>query len=460
MSGSEPEQSDSNVRELATEILVKVETRKAYADILLDHALRSSGLSRRDGALLTELTYGTLRWRGKIDAQLNPLIRRPLANAHPFIRNLLRATLYQIIFLERIPDYASVNAAVALAKLHNGGQAAGFVNAVLRGYLRQKENKEALRPDPETAALYEMSEYWSHPQWLVKQWRDYLGTDEIAALLQANNQAAPLVLRANALRTTRKDLLELLCRGGTEATPTPWSPQGITIRSSCPIDQLPGFHEGLFQVQGEASQLVSYLLAPQPGERVLDACAAPGGKTTHIAELTRDRGEIIATDISRSGLRKVEENAKRLGLSSIRTLFADASKATDGSLSRPYDRILVDAPCSGLGTLRSHPEIKWNRNEAAVKRLSRLQRTILTRTAAQLKPGGVLVYSTCTLTADENEAVVQKFLQNCDKLILEDAANYLPDAAKSLVRNGYFMAWPHRHDTDGFFAARLKKVDA
>ncbi len=460
MSASEPKQSDYNVRELATKILVKVETQKAYADILLDHALRSSGLSRRDGALLTELTYGTLRWRGKIDAQIKSLIRLPFENAHPFIRNLLRATLYQIIFLERIPDYASVNAAVMLAKLHKGGKAAGFVNAVLRGYLRQKEKNEPLTPDPETAALNEMSEYWSHPQWLVQRWRDYLGSGEIAALLQANNKAAPLVLRANALKIARKDLLDLLCRGGTEAGPTRWSPQGITIRSGSPIDQLPGFHEGFFQVQGEASQLVSYLLAPLPRERVLDACAAPGGKTTHLAELAQDRGEIIAADISQAGLRRIEENAKRLGLVSIRTYFADASKAPDESSSSSYDRILVDAPCSGLGTLRSHPEIKWNRNQADVKRLSRLQRTILARAAAQLKPGGVLVYSTCTLTAEENEDVVQKFLQNCDTLILENAADHLPEPAKNLVHHGYLMAWPHRHDTDGFFAARLRKVAA
>jgi 16S rRNA (cytosine967-C5)-methyltransferase len=456
VSGSKLEKSHSNVRELATEILAKVETRKAYADILLDHALRSSGLSGRDGALLTQITYGTLRWRGKIDSHLRPLIRRSLESADPFIRNLLRTTLYQILFLDRIPDYAAVNAAVTLAKAHGGGQAGGFVNAVLRGYLRQK-NQELPKPDPETAALSKISEYWSHPQWLVQQWRDALGAGEIEALLQANNAEAALVLRANPLGITREDLLDLLCREGIEAAPTRWSPQGIAIRSSGPVNQLPGFHEGLFQVQGEASQLVSYLLAPRPGERVLDTCAAPGGKTTHLAELMQDRGEIIATDISQPGLRKIEENARRLGLKSIRTVLADASRA---SSSPPYDRILVDAPCSGLGTLRSHPEIKWNRTQADINRLSGLQQRILARSAGQLKPDGVLVYSTCTLTRDENEDVVQQFLQNCDRFILEDAADHLPGTARSLVRNGYFTAWPHRHDTDGFFAARMRKVNA
>jgi 16S rRNA (cytosine967-C5)-methyltransferase len=386
-------------------------------------------------------------------------MRRPLERAYPFLRNLLRATLYQILFLDRIPDYASVNAAVDLAKLHGGEQAAGFVNAVLRRYLRQKASTELPKPDAQTAALSQISEYWSHPQWLVRHWRDYLRAGELEALLQANNEEANLVLRVNLLRASREKLLELLCREGTEATPTLWSPQGIMVRPSSSIDQLAGFQEGLFQVQGEASQLVSYLLAPQPGERILDACSAPGGKATHLAELTQDDGEIIATDISQPGLNKVEENAKRLKLTSVRTLLRDASTASAG-FQDLYDRILVDAPCSGLGTLRSHPEIKWNRSDADIRRLSRLQQTILACTASQLKPGGVLVYSTCTLTADENEQVVQQFLKDCDKFILEDAVDYLPGPAKNLACNGIMKAWPHRHGSDGFFAARLRKVSA
>jgi 16S rRNA (cytosine967-C5)-methyltransferase len=457
VSVSESEKTGQEVRELATEILVKVETRKAYADILLDRALRSASLSRRDGALLTELTYGTLRWRGRIDAHLRKLIRRPLESTDPFIRNLLRTTFYQILFLNRIPDYAAVSAAVELAKSHGPGLAGGFVNAVLRSYLR--ESKQLPKPNVKTAALSQISEYWSHPEWLVKLWRDSVEVEEVEPLLKANNEEAPLVLRANARRTTREDLLKLFTREGAEARTTRWSPQGITIHSRTTIDQLPGFRDGLFQVQGEASQLVSYLLSPRPGERLLDACAAPGGKSTHLAELMQDGGEIIAADVSESGLKKVDENAKRLGLKSIRTLSADASKTLYGCIDRPYDRILVDVPCSGMGTLRSHPEIKWNRDETDLRRLSQLQRTILARAASSLRTGGVLVYSTCTLTRDENENVVENFLQNCEKFILEDAAEYLPEAAKTLVRNRYFATWPHRHGTDGFFAARMRKVN-
>jgi 16S rRNA (cytosine967-C5)-methyltransferase len=205
--------------------------------------------------------------------------------------------------------------------------------------------------------------------------------------------------------------------------------------------------------------LVSYLLRPEPGERVLDACAAPGGKTTHLAELMQDRGEIVAGDISRRGLRKIEENAKRLGLSSIRTVLADAGKASRAD-AQPYDRIVVDAPCSGLGTLRSHPEIKWNRGEADLKRLTQVQQTILRSAAARLKPGGVLVYSTCTLTPDENGQIVHQFLGSSEHFILEDAGAYLPEGAQELVQDGCLLAWPHRHDTEGFFAARLTRVEA
>jgi 16S rRNA (cytosine967-C5)-methyltransferase len=451
--------SGQNVREVATDILVKIETRKAYSDILLDSALRCPGISRRDGALLSELTYGTLRWRGRIDAHLQVLIRRPLCKTDPFLRNLLRIAIYQISFLDRIPDYAAVNAAVVIAKLHGGGQAAGFVNAVLRRYLREQPERKLPKPDSERAEVSALAEYWSHPQWLIEKWRDYVGEGEITALLEANNEEPPLVLRANKLRTTREDLIRIFEREGIDAVATRWSPQGVRVRSKAPIEQLPGFSEGIFQVQGEASQLVSYLLRPEPGERVLDACAAPGGKTTHIAELMQDRGKIVGGDISPRGLRKLEENAQRLGLSSIRTLLVDSGKANRDD-ARPYDRILVDAPCSGLGTLRSHPEIKWNRAEADIKRLTQIQQRILRNAAARLKLGGVLVYSSCTLTPDENEQIVHQFLGNSEHFVLEDAAAYLPEGAQELARDRCLLAWPHRHDTDGFFAARLRRVEA
>jgi 16S rRNA (cytosine967-C5)-methyltransferase len=245
---------------------------------------------------------------------------------------------------------------------------------------------------------------------------------------------------------------------GINAKASPRSPQGISLVSGCAVEKLPGFAEGLFQVQGEASQLITYLLSPLPGERILDACAAPGGKSTHMAELMQDRGQLIAIDTSARGVEKICQNVARLGLRSLSVLRADASSELVGTLREPYDRALVDAPCSGLGTLRGHPETKWHRNESDIQRLTRLQAKILHRVAGYLKPGGVIVYATCTLTRDENERMVESFLAVHGSFELQDAARYLPEEARQMVRGKYFLALPHRDDTDGFFAARMRKI--
>jgi 16S rRNA (cytosine967-C5)-methyltransferase len=250
----------------------------------------------------------------------------------------------------------------------------------------------------------------------------------------------------------------MLETNGLDAAATEWSTKGIWLRGHYRVDQLPGFQQGLFQVQGEASQLIGWLLAPQAGETVLDACAAPGGKATHIAELMKDTGTIIAADISPEGIEKINENKIRLGHGSIETVKADLTQAVGRIYERTYDRILLDAPCSGLGTLRSHPEIKWNRTRADLIRLQQLQKRLLSQLASRLKPEGVLVYSTCTLSRTENEDVVEDFLAHHSGFLLEDAKNHLPGAAKGLTRGKYFLALPHRHNTDGFFAARISKV--
>jgi 16S rRNA (cytosine967-C5)-methyltransferase len=451
---SQAEQTQ-NVRRLAAQVLLRVDARKAYADVLLDQTLKSATFDDRDRALLTEIIYGTLRWRGRLDACLKPWLRRPLQDTDPFIRNLLRLTVYQLVCLNRIPDYAAVNEAVDLAKAHSGESAAGFVNGVLRNILRGK--KEFIKPDLRDS-VKNFAEYWSHPEWLVEHWLKYFGTEELEALLKANNQDAPLVVRTNLSRGTREELLELFRNTGVRALILSSSPQGVLVQSRMTVEKLPGFHDGRFQVQGESSQLIAYLLGAQSGERILDACAAPGGKTTHIAELMGDSGQIIATDISPRGIKRIEENSRRLGLRSIQAFETDIAQGSSAPLGHWYDRILVDVPCSGFGTLRSHPEIKWNRNRSDVMRLSTLQTKLLVRAASYLKPGGILVYSTCTLTEDENENVVEDFLKDHNQFVLEDAAGYLPDQAKSWVRGRYFMALPHRHNADGFFAARMRKL--
>jgi 16S rRNA (cytosine967-C5)-methyltransferase len=445
-----------NVRKQAVDILVRVELDKAYADILLDQVLQTGNISDKDRSLLTEIVYGTLRWRGRIDFHLKQLTRRSFEETDPFIKNLLRITLYQIRFLDRVPEYAALNEAVNLAKMHAGSRVSGFVNGIIRNLMRT--NRTPTPPDPESCGVAALAGYWSHPEWLINEWLEYLGRADVTPLLTANNRQAPLLLRANICRTDRQALLMAFKSQRIEALPANWSPQGIVVHSQVPIERLSGYEDGFFQVQGEASQLVSYLLDPQPGEKILDVCAAPGGKTTHIAELMDDKGQVTATDCSPKGVGKIDENAMRLGLRSIRTIQADMTKQVAAARDTIYDRILVDAPCSGLGTLRSHPEIKWNRGIADVLRLSELQRKILGQAASYLKPEGVLVYSTCTLTAHENERVVNDFLACHKEFVLEDAARYLPDQAKQLVRENFFMALPHKHNTDGFFAARLRRV--
>ena len=445
-----------NVRRLAAEILLKVDTRKAYADLLLDRTLSSTPLDERDRALLTELTYGTLRWRAKIDARLDQHLPRSLAQADAFVRNLLRVAVYQLLFLNKIPHYAAVNEAVKLAKIRGGPRTGGFVNGVLRNLMRQPDRPAAANANH--GSLAALAVEYSHPQWLVRRWLDQFGAAEACALMSANNQRTPLVLRANVLKGSRDELLAGLRAHDIAAKLAPWSPQGVILENGGPVENLPGFREGLFQIQGEASQLVGYLLAPAPGERILDACAAPGGKSTHIAELMGDIGQVIALDHSARGLERIRRNAARLGIRSLQIQRANASEQLSGAFAGPYDRILVDAPCSGLGTLRSHPEIKWQRQETDVRRLADLQSTILKRVAGYLKTDGVLVYSTCTLTGDENESVVEAFLAEHRGFELENAARYLPDSANPMVCGKFFQALPQRHDTDGFFAARLKKV--
>jgi 16S rRNA (cytosine967-C5)-methyltransferase len=297
----------------------------------------------------------------------------------------------------------------------------------------------------------------SHPRWLVEQWIGELGVEEARALLAADNEAAPTVLRVNRLRATRDSLLARLAHAGVEAEPTSFSPDGVRVRSSGDPSALPGYAEGLFALQGEASQLIAWLLGVEPHSQVLDACAAPGGKTTHIAEHLGERGMVVGSDRSRAGLEYLRATARRLGIGGIEVLNADA-RALPLAANLRFDAALVDAPCSGLGTLRQHPEIRWRRDPAQLPQLIDLQRQLIAGAAARVRPGGALVYATCTLLASENEQVVEDFVAANPDFELEHAAPLLPREARGLVdQHGYLRSWPHRDGLDGFFAARLKR---
>lgn len=449
----------SSARALAFEALRRVEERGAFADAVLGSSLARRRLSPSDQALATRLVYGTLAWQGRLDWHLSRLCTTPLPRLDSWLRVILRLGLYQILFLDRVPAYAAVDTSVELARRFRHGAATGLVNATLR---RAAANAAALTlPDDRTDPVGIQAICWSHPRWLVARWHEELDSDTVEGLLRANQEPAPTVLRANTLRTDRAALVETLMRAGfSNVHPTHYSPVGVHL--GAPLSEASAAIPSDWSTrQNEASQLVAYFVAPQPGERILDACAAPGGKATHLAALMQNRGQVLAVDISQRGLAHVRERAEALGASIISTRHADArelpNQATLPGEQLSFDRVLVDAPCSGLGTLRAHPELRWRLGPDDLHTLAQLQSEILAAVAPLCIRGGVLVYATCTISRVENEGVVQQFLSTHPDFSPEDAAADLPAAVSPLVKGGILRTSPHRHGLDGFFAVRLRR---
>ncbi|OQY67726.1 MAG: 16S rRNA (cytosine(967)-C(5))-methyltransferase [Polyangiaceae bacterium UTPRO1] len=439
-------------RALALDVLLRVDATAAHADATLAAALASTRLDARDRALASRLVYGTLAWLGRLDWQLARLTDRDCASFDPRVRMALRLGLYQITLLDRVPAHAAVTTSVDLAK--RAVPAAGrLVNAVLRRAVRERNSLPL--PDAARDPLAHLAVALSHPRWLVERWQRRFG-DEVGDLLAADNEAAPTVLRARP--GARDDLLARLRAAGIACEAGRFAPDAVRVQAVDP-HALPGWSAGVFSVQEEASQLVTWLLDPLPGMRVLDACAAPGGKSAHAAERMRDEGMIAACDRRRRGALAIARNAVRLGLRSIRPLVLDARNA-DAVLARgSFDRILVDAPCSGLGTLRAHPEIRWRRSPDDLRRFAATQHRLLDAVTPLLRPGGVIVYATCTLTDEENDDVVERWLAAHPTLRREDAADILPPTARTLVDGrGALRTLPHRHGLDGFFAVRARRA--
>jgi 16S rRNA (cytosine967-C5)-methyltransferase len=365
---------------------------------------------------------------------------------------ILRLGLYQILFLDRVPAYAAVDTSADLAHRFKRGAATGLVNAALR---RAATDPSALTlPDQEADPVRACAVRWSHPEWLVERWKEELGDGDLESLLRAHQEAAPTDLRVNTLRTDRETLIGKLHGAGlSSVNATAHSPVGIRLDGplQAAITAIP---EGWSTTQSEASQLIAYLLAPRPAERVLDACAAPGGKATQLAALMRDRGEVLAVDVNPRGLAQVRRRSAELGISIVRTRRADARLLADES----FDRVLVDAPCSGLGTLRGHPELRWRVRASDAHKFALLQADILRHVATLCAPGGILVYATCTLDRTENDEVIQNFCTEHPGFQLEDPRPDLPVSVRPLIdHNGFLRTFPHRHGLDGFFAARLRR---
>jgi 16S rRNA (cytosine967-C5)-methyltransferase len=448
----------SRARLLALRVLERVERGAAFADLALHAGFRNGGLGVRDRALATELVYGTLRWRGKLDWLLAQVIPRPFDTLEPPVRSLLRLGAYQIVCLAGIPEAAAVDQSVRAARAIGVDRAAGLVNAALRRLAREHAtlSPPSLAADPLAHLVHALS----LPEWIAERWLETFGPEEAAALASASNAVPPLTVRAAGASAGERDaLLSELQKRWPDARPTRYAPRGIVLgRGGNPAAD-PAFAAGRIAVQDEGSQIVVALLDPQPGESALDVCAAPGGKAAAIAENVGARGRVVAIDVHARRLALLGREARRLGLGNLGIHAADAR----GDLSPvapagSFDRVLVDAPCSGLGTLRRNPDLRWRARPGDSEALAGLQLAILRRAALALRPCGALVYSTCTLTSEENEAVVQAFLAESPEFRIAPRES-LPEAVRELAGDdGFVRTFPHRHDADGFFAARLERT--
>ncbi|MBD2356734.1 16S rRNA (cytosine(967)-C(5))-methyltransferase [Tolypothrix sp. FACHB-123] len=446
----------TNPRQIAFLALRDVH-KGAYADVALDKALQKVKLQDSDRRLVTELVYGSVRRQRTLDALIDQFGKKKAHQQPKDLRTILHLGFYQLCYQERIPASAAVNTTVQLAKENGFPGLTGFVNGMLRQYIRQAEgNGEIPLQLPENPAE-RLGILHSFPDWIIQVWLEQLSFAEAEQLCEWMNQSPTIDLRINPLRTSIDVVEQALKYADVLVKRLPHLPQALRlISNSGAIQNLPGFREGWWVVQDSSAQLVSHLLDPQPGEVIIDACAAPGGKTTHIAELMGDKGKVWACDRTASRLRKLQDNARRLNLQSIEIFTGDSREFLQ--FTNTADRVLLDAPCSGLGTVHRHADARWRQTPETVQQLSQLQKELLSRTATFVKSGGVLVYATCTLHPAENEAVISQFLAESPNWKIEPPSPDSPLFNYSTPQ-GWCKVWPQRHNMDGFFLARLRKTN-
>jgi 16S rRNA (cytosine967-C5)-methyltransferase len=459
-----------NPRQLVLFALKDIETG-SYTDVVVERLLKKFELSAVDRHLFTELVNGIVRRKRTLDAIIDRLAKQPADRQPPNLRQLLRLGLYQLRYLDRIPESAAVNTTVDLAKTNDLAGLSGVVNGILRQYIRlQNEHGEVL--DLPEDPIARLGTLYSFPDWLIAQWISELGEIETEQLCQAFNRVPSIDLRINPLKieldfdpdtTTiaklqqqRDKLIEIFETNGLKALPIPNLPQGLRFAGSVgAISQLPGYQAGWWTIQDSSAQLVTHLLDPQPGETIVDACAAPGGKTTHLAELMGNTGQVLALDKTASRLKKLQQNLDRLQLDNVKILTGDSCGFSE--LTDTADRVLLDAPCSGLGTLHRRADARWQKTPAQIVELAQLQAKLLANTATWVKPGGVLVYATCTVCAIENEDVILQFLKTHPDWQIELPAPDSPLASLA-SESGWIKVWPHRQQMDGFFMVKLRRV--
>lgn len=447
-----------DARMLAHQVLLHMERKASHPDRLIRAVLDRHGrLDERDRALLTELVYGVLRWQGRLDWHIDRLSRVKPSKIIPAIRVLLRLGLYQILLLDRIPVHAAVNESVKIAKSTQPPHLASFVNAILREASRRGEAWD-WPSETETPAEF-LAVVSSYPLWFVRKWIDEMGFEEARSFCSSCNEVAPLVLRCNRLKAEPVAVAGWLRDNGIHAVPSPYLEDALQVSGlGRDVSGLNIFGKGWIQVQDEASQIISHLVGPEAGERVLDLCAGFGGKATHMGALMGNEGEILAVDRSAWKLEELKENAERQGIGIIETMAADAVEISPDGIGQ-FDRVLVDAPCSGFGAIRRKPDIKWARHPKDPHRFARTQKGLLSHAAHFVKPGGVLVYATCTVFREENEEVAEGFAAAHPAWRLERAGNLLPETWADMAAGPFFRSLPHRHGIDGFFGARWRNGD-
>lgn len=434
-------------RQIAVEILIRIRKDDAFADILIHNEFSKHDLSNLDKSFISALVHGTLRWQGKLDWLIEQFYRGSFKKCPAAITAILETALYQILQMSKTPEFAAVNEAVRLAQKRKGRYWGNRVNAILRNYLRKKDTIKF--PDLKIDPVEAIAVRYSHPRWLVKRWIARYGTEETGLLCAANNKIPDLSLRINPLKTTRADLIRELKANGVSIKSDAVPDGFIKTNPSINLTTLPSFQKGYFTIQDISAGLVGLLSDPSPGETIIDLCAAPGGKTTHLAELARGQCTIIANDCNWQRLNLIRQNIERLQLPNIYLVRADAA----GFSARPVDKVLLDAPCSGLGVLAKRSDLRWKRTLKDIQNLSLLQTQLIEKAAGLVKPGGYLVYSTCTIEPDENEMIIEKFLKKYSEFAFARPPACIPE---NFISNTYFIkTLPHKHQIDGSFAVKL-----
>ena len=447
------QQIKQSSRYLALETLEKIEREAAYSNLLLREVLDTHEISKEESNLLTELVYGVLQRKMTLDYQLEPFLKKQKKLDH-WVRQLLRISLYQMEYLDRIPDHAIINEAVNIARVKGHRGIVGLVNGVLRSIQR----KGVRHPSDIQPTNKRLSIQYSLPQWLIDEFIEQLGEKEAEELAASFSERPKLSLRVNLNKISREEAMDELREEGFEVVESEISPYGIVVKKGVPIETRL-FKEGYLAVQDESSMLVAPALNVEPQHYVLDACAAPGGKTMHIATnflKKEDGGKVVALDVHEHKINLIKENAKRLGVEEVvEAKYADARKVLDLFEEETFDRILIDAPCSGLGLMRRRPEIRYNKTKEDILSLQKLQLEIINEVSKTLKSGGELIYSTCTITQKENQEVVDQFLEKNKQF--SKAEVELPENELQSSEDGTVTIYPHQYGTDGFFISRIKK---